>query len=768
MSQESTTVEATPVPPQSPRQVALGLFILFQLAFLITSNAVGFIHSAGSEHFKDEPKKLINRLAPKFADDEGQLWSWTERVEAGTRCWMQLTGQDQDWSLFSSAYKATGFPVVLLLWDDAPAFGPSIPGSKLEYDTKDGFHLTTPFDPPAVKPNAVWLPSENAPLDPSDFVRFGKSRVRRYEGEYYLDPLPYKDEPRVDAEERMTRRMKKLVADSHDPALRYMQWRFKTWWQRAHTVDPPPKQVILFEQFYRIRGPDEPRGWDGPFLVPQARWRPVRRERQWERIRRAIRLFRSAFSPPGPMNAMNVAPASESQIVGIQPWLPWPLSAWSWWNTPVRAERLAILRIGVGLVLLVDVLCNYAPDTLDYFGHDGLGDPGVFDWRFNWNHNPPRMVWSLLRGVGDSTTQAIGLLMWIIATLWILGNSLARFLLMHKNPPPKDRSGISFWIWSFSFGWYVASLWSQMIYADPQQLDALAWIVPLAGVSLACLFLAIDLAARLRDASHRIPWFAVIFSFVFANALSCAGMILALVKEIDKTAWWVRLLGSWQNDDALLLAAMIAWIAAPAFLVVGCATRPAAVVAWLLSLSFQNANPNLDNAGDTIRIILLFYLMLCPCGAVWSADSLMQRRRGAGPVYVHPWPICLIFVQMILMYWMNGLYKLFGETWCDGSSLHYVLGDLALARFSQIAWPLPIHVTRIMTWTVLAWETLLPLLVIFKWPRRVALCIGVIFHLGIFASLELGPFALYALCMYLPMIPWEWLGRSSAGVGQRV
>jgi hypothetical protein len=452
---------------------------------------------------------------------------------------------------------------------------------------------------------------------------------------------------------------------------------------------------------------------------------------------------------------MSDASASEPQVVGVQPWLPWPLSAWSWWSAPVRAERLALLRIGVGLVLLVDVLCNYAPYTLDYFGQGGLGDPGAFDWRFKWNESPPRMVWSLLRGVGDSATQSISLVLWMLATLWIFGNALARFFLVNKNPPAQDRTGFALWVWAISFVWYVASLWSQMVYADPPQLDALAWVVPLAGVSLSCLFLSFDLATRLRDARHRIPWFSLFSCFAFVSALLQIGLILSLVKQFDKAAWWVRLLGSWQNDDTLLLAAMIAWICSAAFLLVGCATRPAAVIAWLLSLSFQNANPKLDNAGDTIRVILLFYLMLCPCGVVWSVDALWRRRSGAGPVYVHPWPICLIFVQMIFMYWMNGLYKLFGETWRDGTSLHYVLGDMALTRFSQVAWPAPIYVTRIMTWTVLAWETLLALLVIFKWPRRLALWMGVMFHLGIFVSLELGPFALYALCMYLPLIPLE-------------
>jgi hypothetical protein len=285
MSQDTVPEEALPVPPQSPRQVALGLFILFQIAFLIVSNLVGYIRWAGPR-LKDEPKILANRLVPKFVDKEGHLWSWSERIEAAPRRWMQLTGQDQDWSLFSpSASKATGFPVVLLLWDDPPATGPSIPNSMLEYNAKDGFRLVALWgDPPPN--NVVWLPSENAPLDPNNYVKVGKFRVRRYEGEFYQNELPYANEPREDAQTRMTESMRELVSNSHDAALRYMQWRLRAW-QRKNPGEPMPKQVILFERFYRIHGPrtegegddrkvilEEP-GWDGPFLVPQARWLPA-------------------------------------------------------------------------------------------------------------------------------------------------------------------------------------------------------------------------------------------------------------------------------------------------------------------------------------------------------------------------------------------------------------------------------------------------------------------------------------------------------------
>ena len=439
-------------------------------------------------------------------------------------------------------------------------------------------------------------------------------------------------------------------------------------------------------------------------------------------------------------------------VVGVAPWLPWPLSAWNWWTVPVPAERLAMLRIGVTLCLLADISLNYAPETLAYYGQGGLGDPAMFNWRFE----APRTTWSLLRGVGDGATLYLSLAILIATTCWIFGNSLARLLLIHKDPPRQDRTGMGLILWTFSVISYVAGIWSRMI--PDKEIDDFAWVVPLAGFSLSCLFVVAELACRLRDSGQRISWTPLLFSWFSSLTLLMLGILLWNAETIDPESWWVPLLKSWQDDETLLTAAMIAWALSAILLGLGCCTRVAAVSAWLLSMSFANANPYLDNAGDTIRLILLFYLMLCPCGATWSVDALFKNRPG--PVYVHPWPLRLIFVQMIFIYFMNGLYKLFGVSWLEGDSLYFVLGDAALTRVSQVQFPIPHVVTKLMTWSVLAWEVSFPVMVLWKWPRRITLCFGVLFHLGIFATMELGGFVPYALCMYLPLLPWERLRRA--------
>jgi len=48
---------------------------------------------------------------------------------------------------------------------------------------------------------------------------------------------------------------------------------------------------------------------------------------------------------------------------------------------------------------------------------------------------------------------------------------------------------------------------------------------------------------------------------------------------------------------------------------------------------------------------------------------------------------------------------------------------------------------------------------LFRRTRVPALLFGAAFHLGILATMELGWFVPYVLCLYVPLLPWDrWLG----------
>jgi uncharacterized membrane protein YphA (DoxX/SURF4 family) len=324
----------------------------------------------------------------------------------------------------------------------------------------------------------------------------------------------------------------------------------------------------------------------------------------------------------------------DGELVGVQPWYPWPVSRWKWLTRPVRAERLAALRIALAALLLFDVLSSYLPNAANFYGEHSLGEPPLY--KNLWNDEKARWNWSLLYGVQDHTYHYAGMIVWVVAISGLL---------------------------------------------------------------------------------------------------------------------------------------------------VGFFTRPCSVAVWALSITFANLNDNVDNAGDIVRGIFLFYLMISPCGATWSVDAWLKKR--SGPVYISPWPLRLILLQMVIIYWANGLHKVIGEDWQTGNSLYYVMGDATLSRWSKAQFSIPYPITRLLSWSVLVWEVTLPALLIggvivakvmrhfgagmererwWRWPYyagltlpAIVLAFGVMFHLGIWVTMELGLFAPYMLCFYVPLLPWERL-----------
>ena len=299
-----------------------------------------------------------------------------------------------------------------------------------------------------------------------------------------------------------------------------------------------------------------------------------------------------------------------SIVVGTSPWLPEPLAQSRWWTQPVRAERLAALRIGVGAMLLLDIFCFYLPRAGDFFGAGSLGSPEVFAGRLGGSS----LRWSLLGGI---------------------------------------------------------------------------------------------------------------------------------------------------SDGSLLYAILIAWAIAAFCLMIGFLPRASAIIAWLIAMSVHNANFYLHNSGDNVKLIALFYLMLCPAGAVWAVRT---GRHPARPTYVHPWPLRLIMLQLAVIYFVNGVYKLSGGDWRSGEVMHYVLNNVAWTRFAAAQLPLPDFSVPVMTYTTLIWELGFPALMLFPRLRATTLWLGVAFHLGTALLLQLGMFPAYMLCLYLPLVPWERFTGPTCGL----
>jgi len=211
----------------------------------------------------------------------------------------------------------------------------------------------------------------------------------------------------------------------------------------------------------------------------------------------------------------------------------------------------------------------------------------------------------------------------------------------------------------------------------------------------------------------------------------------------------------WVDDPIIVRVLFFAWAASALLLLVGAATRLSAVVAWALSVSTYHVNPYVINSGDNVRNALLFILMFCPAGAVWSVDAWLRRARVTAATYVWPWPLRLLFVQMAVLYFMSGAFKMLSPDWRSGTAMHYFLADIAFTRLPHEWLPGAAVLGPIFDYVTLVWEIGFPVLVFVAITRKPTLWLGVLFHVSTWLLFRIGPFALYMLCFYLPLLPWE-------------
>jgi uncharacterized membrane protein YphA (DoxX/SURF4 family) len=197
------------------------------------------------------------------------------------------------------------------------------------------------------------------------------------------------------------------------------------------------------------------------------------------------------------------------------------------------------------------------------------------------------------------------------------------------------------------------------------------------------------------------------------------------------------------------------WVLATGALLLGYRPRLAALIAWLLTVSFTHSNLYIHNGGDQLKLILLLMLIFLPTDGRWAIRRHPLAQQASGPVLVQAWPLRLLMIQLALMYFMNGYYKAMQPTWRDGSVMDIVASNPSWTHFSPDYLPLSAGALKLLAWATLIWELLFPLLVWMPLTRKATLWIGALFHIGTLIHLEVGLFPLYALCYYVPLIAWE-------------
>lgn len=228
----------------------------------------------------------------------------------------------------------------------------------------------------------------------------------------------------------------------------------------------------------------------------------------------------------------------------------------------------------------------------------------------------------------------------------------------------------------------------------------------------------------------------------------------------------------WIDSPFLLWAVHIISLVIFAMLMVGLFSRVVAILAYIAAVAYaQRITPGAYFGLDRVNCMLAMYLMLGPCGARYSVDRWLEKRRAAAkgetpavePSAAANVAIRLIQVHMCIIYLFSALAKLvgppFGSSWWDGTAVWWAA---AIPEYQSIDmtwlanWPL---LVAAMTYVTVFWELAYPALV---WPRAtrpVVLALAVAAHGGIALTLGMITFGLAMLIGNLAFVRPEFVRR---------
>lgn len=220
--------------------------------------------------------------------------------------------------------------------------------------------------------------------------------------------------------------------------------------------------------------------------------------------------------------------------------------------------------------------------------------------------------------------------------------------------------------------------------------------------------------------------------------------------------YWSHLL--WIESPTTLWIVHIGALVVLFMLVVGFFSRTSAVLAFLITVSYMHRATGALFGLDQINVMLAMYLMVGPCGARYSIDSWLARRKAgssaekAADSVAGNIAIRLIQVHMCVIYFFAGTRKLMGETWWDGSAMWFSAANYEYQSVDMTwlaNWPITI---AMLTHLTILFEVFYCVLIWNRITRPVMLTLAVVLHLGIAMFMGMATFGLAMLIGNLAFI----------------
>ena len=234
--------------------------------------------------------------------------------------------------------------------------------------------------------------------------------------------------------------------------------------------------------------------------------------------------------------------------------------------------------------------------------------------------------------------------------------------------------------------------------------------------------------------------------------------------------WLAVALGGATPSSALLLSGLS--LLGGALMVVGLGGRFGVLIAWQATMALFSLNADASGGHDRVLTNALFLLLLSPSTRTLSLDCRIRRGQWHdAAARISAWPRWVGIYQLLLIYGTTGIQKL-GAEWLpmgDLLALYYSFFLPSWQRFDLafIAGRPFIWLTQASTALTWLFETGSPLLLgwfYLRWTqdrggrlrrwllrfdlRRLYALVGLGLHLGIWATMNVGPFSPAMLAWY--------------------
>lgn len=197
------------------------------------------------------------------------------------------------------------------------------------------------------------------------------------------------------------------------------------------------------------------------------------------------------------------------------------------------------------------------------------------------------------------------------------------------------------------------------------------------------------------------------------------------------------------------------------FLLIGYRTKLFSILCWLFLLSIHNRNPLIQQGGDDLLRLILFWGIFLPWGHCYSFDSEKKEENSgfscvsyAGFAYM---------LQVGYVYFFSAILKSSVEWTSEYSALYYALSlDQMILPLGRLIYPYE-NVLMVITMIVYYIELLIPLLLLIplftRQLRNTFILVICLLHIGISLCLNVGLFPLIGIVSLIGLLDGSFSQR---------